>query len=231
MEKTDWLSLSERCDNSWDLILSFWKYLRGLPQSVSFVWFNHLTILEWRQWSHLTFNQSTKILILGFSPFFSFLKKLRLFWTTREHQAWGSIMRPIEGWQWIVTLWYVKLSQFKIVEWFQGSVDPTQTWWHVLIPKEFIQQRPPLDLKGILKSLHEWLTSNVPYYHNCLWAFSTSSWLNKFSSKCASAKPRGFFFSHIYIFNNHKRVQVSLHNPNLKAKLVIPWSTWDLLGL
>ncbi|KAG5137892.1 hypothetical protein JHK82_022623 [Glycine max] len=33
----------------------------------------------------------------------------------------------------------------------------------------------PLDSKGIPKSLHERLTSDVPYYHNCLWASSTSS--------------------------------------------------------
>jgi len=67
---TDWLSLSERRDNSWDLILSFWKSLRGLPQSVCFVWFSHLTILEWRQWNRLTFNQSIEILTLAFSRFF-----------------------------------------------------------------------------------------------------------------------------------------------------------------
>ena len=66
VENTDWLSLSERRDNSWDLILSFCKSLWGLPQSVCFVWFSHLTILEWRQWSHLTFNQSTKM--PGFVP-------------------------------------------------------------------------------------------------------------------------------------------------------------------
>lgn len=48
VENTDWLSLSERRDNSWDLIRSFCKSLRGLPQSVCFVWFSHLTILEWR---------------------------------------------------------------------------------------------------------------------------------------------------------------------------------------
>ena len=41
----------------------------GTPLKCIFL-FNHLTIFGWRQWSHLTFNQSTKILILGFSPFF-----------------------------------------------------------------------------------------------------------------------------------------------------------------
>jgi len=70
VENTDWLSLSERHDNSWDFILSFCISLRGLPQSVCFVWFSHLTILEWRQWSRLTFKHSTEILILGFSRFF-----------------------------------------------------------------------------------------------------------------------------------------------------------------
>ena len=88
----------------------------------------------------------------------------------------------------------VKLSWFKVIEWCQGSVDPAETWWHGLIPKEFIQQRPPLDSKGILRSLHERLTSNVPYYHNCLWAFSTSSWSNEFSSQMCKCKPQGFFY-------------------------------------
>ena len=72
VENTNWLSLSERRDNSWDFILSFCISLRGLPQSVCFVWFSHLTILEWRQWNRLKFNQSTEILILGFSPVFLF---------------------------------------------------------------------------------------------------------------------------------------------------------------
>ena len=46
----------------------FCKSLRELPQSVCSVWFSHLTILEWRQWSRLMFNQSIEI--LGFIPFF-----------------------------------------------------------------------------------------------------------------------------------------------------------------
>ena len=83
----------------------------------------------------------------------------------------------------------VKLSWFKVIEWCQGSVDPTETWWHGLIPKEFLQQRPPLDSKGILRSLHERLTSDVPYYHNCLWVFSMSFWLNE------------FFFSTVQVWN------------------------------
>ena len=60
----------DRCDNSCNFILSFCKPLWGLPQSVCSVWFSHLKILEWQQWSRLTFNESTKILILGFPPFF-----------------------------------------------------------------------------------------------------------------------------------------------------------------
>ena len=43
----------------------------GTPSKCMF-WFNHLTIFEWRQWSHLTSNQSIEILILGFIPFFLF---------------------------------------------------------------------------------------------------------------------------------------------------------------
>jgi len=77
----------------------------------------------------------------------------------------------------------------------------------------------PLNSKGIPKSLHEILTSDVPYYHNCLWASSMSSWSNEFSSQMS------------FLFKNHKRVRVPFQNPNLKAKLVIPRSTWALLGL
>jgi len=149
--------------------------------------------------------------------------------TTRKHKV---LPLPIEGWQWIVTLWYV--NWFKVIEWCQGSVDPTKAWWHGLIPKEFIQQRPPLDSKGILSSLHEWLTSIVPYYYNCLWAFPMSSWSNEFSSqmcKCETSRIFSLSFFYIYFFNNHKRVWVLFQNPNLKVKLVIPWSTWALLDL
>jgi len=56
----------EKGDNSCNLILSFCKSLRELPQSVCSFWFSHLTILEWRQWSHLMFYQSIEI--LGFVP-------------------------------------------------------------------------------------------------------------------------------------------------------------------
>ena len=61
------------------------KCLWGLPQSVCFVWFSHLTILEWRQWSRLIFNQSTKILILGFSLFF---KKKNFDYSAQEENIW-----------------------------------------------------------------------------------------------------------------------------------------------
>ena len=44
----------------------FCKSLQELPQSVCFVWFSHLTVLKWWQWSHFTYNQSIEILILGF---------------------------------------------------------------------------------------------------------------------------------------------------------------------
>ena len=49
-----------------------------------------------------------------------------------------------------------------------------------------------------------------------------------FLLKHASANLRVFLY---IFFNNHKRVQVPFQNPNLKAKLVIPRSTWALLGL
>ena len=38
----------DRCDNSCNLILSFYKPLRGLPQNVCSFLFCHSTILEWR---------------------------------------------------------------------------------------------------------------------------------------------------------------------------------------
>jgi len=105
----DWLSLFERCDNLCNLILSFWKHLRGLPQSVCFVWFCHLTILEWWQWSHLTFNQSIEILTLGFSLF---SKNLDYSAQQEKYKVLGPIACTIEGWQWIVTLWYMTKWSF-----------------------------------------------------------------------------------------------------------------------
>jgi len=128
----------------------------------------------------------------------------------------------------------VKLSWFKVIEWCHGSVDPTKTWWHRLIRREFIQQRPSLDSKGFLRSLHERLTSDVPYWHNCLWEFSRSFRSNEFSSQMCKCETSRILYIYIYIyiyFNNHKRARVSFQNLNLKVKLVIPWSTWTLLGL
>ena len=96
----------------------------------------------------------------------------------------------------------VKLSWFKVIEWCQGFVDPVETWWNGLIPKEFIPQRPPWDSKGILRSLYERLILDVPYYHNCLWALSMSSWSNGFSSQmCMYKNSRTLFFLlYIYIY-------------------------------
>jgi len=125
----------------------------------------------------------------------------------------------------------VKLSWFKVIEWCQGFVDPIETCWHRLIPKEFIQRRLPLDSKWILRSLHERLISDVPYYHNCLRAFFTSSWSNEFSFQMCKWETSRILLFFIFFFSNHKNVWVPFQNPNLKAKLVIPWSTSALLGL
>ena len=70
LKNTDWLSLSERCDNSCNVILSFANLFEDSLRV--HVLINHLTIFGCRQWSHLTFNQSSKILILGFVPLFLF---------------------------------------------------------------------------------------------------------------------------------------------------------------
>jgi len=114
----------------------------------------------------------------------------------------------------------VKLSRFKVIEWCQGSVDPAETWWHGLVLKEFIQQRPPLDSKGILRSLHEWLTSVVPYYHNYLWSFSTSSWSNEFSSQiCKCETSRILFFFYIYFFQQSQACAGSIPEATLKSKI------------
>ena len=139
----------------------FCRSLRRVPQSVYFVWLNHLTILDDGSGAIWYFNQSTEILILGFIPFLLktliilHSKKIYGFGTDRMH-LWRMTMD-------CYTLEYdqVKLSWFKIIEWCQVSVDPAEIWWHGLVLKEFILQRPPSDSKGILRSLHERLTSDV----------------------------------------------------------------------
>jgi len=111
----------------------------------------------------------------------------------------------------------VKLSQFKVIEWCWVLVDPAKTWCHGLIPKEFVQQRPPFDSKGILRSLHEQLTLDVPYYHNCLWAFSMRSWSNEFSSQMCKCKTSRILSLSLFLyifFSNHEHVQVPFQNPN-----------------
>jgi len=114
----------------------FCRSLRGLPQSVCSAWFSHLKILEWRQWSRLTFSQSIKIWILGLSPFL-FLKTLIIL-HSKKTQGFGT--NGMHHWRMAMdcyTLVYdqVKLSWFKIIEWCEGSIDPTETWWHGLIMK------------------------------------------------------------------------------------------------
>ena len=64
----------------------------GIPQSVCYVWFSHLTNFGWRQWSCLTLNQSTEI-----------REKFDLFYTTKIY-GFGTNCMHNWGWQWIVTL-------------------------------------------------------------------------------------------------------------------------------
>ena len=106
VENTDWLSLSGRRDNSCNLILFVFAKLFRDSLRV-YVLFDHLKILEWWHESRLTFNQSTKILIIGFS-----FKNFHYSAQQEKHKALGSIVRPLEGWQWIVTLWYVTKWNF-----------------------------------------------------------------------------------------------------------------------
>ena len=72
----------ERGDSPCNLILSF-ANLSENSLRVCFVWFSHLTILEWWQWSRLMFNQSIEI--LGFiPPFFCW-----------KHRWVGTFDRPL----------------------------------------------------------------------------------------------------------------------------------------
>ena len=68
----------------------FCKSLRELPQSVCSFLFSHLTILEWRQWSHLMFNQSIET--LGFVP--PFLLK-----TSMGENFWSAPSLPLKTFQ------------------------------------------------------------------------------------------------------------------------------------
>jgi len=132
--------------------------------------------------------------LIFFASFFSFCGKHRLtvsFCTARKRKALGSIVRPIEGWQWIVTLWYVTKWKFpdRVMPRVCRSRWSLMTWAdHEII---YITKLP-LDSKGIPRSLHERLTSYVPYYPNCLYASSTSSWSNEFSSQMCKCEPQGF---------------------------------------
>ena len=83
LKNTDWLSLSERCDNSCNVILSFANLFEDSLRV--HVLINHLTIFGCRQWSHLTFNQSSKILILGFVPLFLFKN---FDYSTQQENIW-----------------------------------------------------------------------------------------------------------------------------------------------
>ena len=101
----DWLSLSGRHDNSCNLIFFFLQISLGTPLECMLVWSSHLTIFEWQQWSCLTFNQSTEILILRFSPFF--FKNFDYSAQQQNIRLWDRLCV-----QWIVTLWFVTKWNF-----------------------------------------------------------------------------------------------------------------------
>jgi len=166
--------------------LIFCKFLWELPQSICSVWFCHLTILEWRKWNRLTFNQSIEILILGFVPLLKTLiilynKKTPVFGINRTHH-W---MMTIDCYTLVCD--QVKLSWLKVREWCHGSVDPTNTQWQGLILKDFITNLP-LDLKGIPK-VSAWETNIrcLGIFHKLLvkWVFFSN----------VQARNLGVFFS------------------------------------
>ena len=61
----------------------------------------------------------------------------------------------------------------------------------------------------------------LPYYHNFLWAFPTSSWLNEFSSQmCKCETTRISFSLYIYFFFQQSQVCMgSIRESKLKSKI------------
>ena len=92
VENIDWLSLFEKRDDSCNLIL-FFANLFGDCLRV-YVLFDHLKILEWRHKSRFTLNQSTELLILGFSPFL--LKTLIILHSKKNIRLWDRSCVPLK---------------------------------------------------------------------------------------------------------------------------------------
>ena len=145
--------------------------------------------------------------------------------------ALGSIVCPIEGWQWIVTLWYMTKWNFpdRVMPRVYRSCWNLMTWAD---PERIYTTKATLGFKRNPKE-SAWATNirctllsqlSLGIFHKLLieWVFFSYVEVRNF-------KVSLLFF--ILFFNNHKRVRVPFQNPNLKEKLVIPWSTWALLGL
>jgi len=91
--------------------------------------------------------------------------------------------------------------------------------WNLMTSDQFERiytTKATLGFKRILRTLHEQLTSDVPYYHNCLWAFSIGSWSDEFSSQRSKGETSSILL-YILFFYNHRCVRVPFQNPNLKA--------------
>jgi len=194
-------------------------------------WFNHLTVLG--DDSGVVWHLINQLKYWFWDS--SFLFCLKTLIILHSKKIYGFRTNHMHHWRMEMdcyTLVYdqVKLSWFKVIKWCQGSIDPAETWWHGLILKDFIQQRSPLDSKGTVRSLHEWLTSDVPYCHNCLWGFSTSSWLNEFFFSNVQIQNLEDFFS-ISSFQQSQASAGSIPKSKLKSKISHSLIHMDFIGL
>jgi len=83
-------------------------------------------------------------------------------------------------------------------------------------PERIYTTKATLEFKNNPKD--EWLTSDLPYNHNCLWAISMSSWSNEFSSQmCKCKTSRILFFLYIF-FQQSQACAGSILESQLKSK-------------
>jgi len=144
--------------------------------------------------------------------------------------ALGQITCTIERWQRIVTLWYMTKGNFPDLKGHGVMPRVHRSRWNLMTwvdPKRIYTTKATLGFKRNPKE-SAWATNirctllsqlSLGIIHELLveWVF--------FSNVQVRNLEDSPLFLYIF-FNNHKRVRVPFQNPNLKAKLVIPWSTW-----
>ena len=105
------------------------------PSECMFCLIQPLGNFGWWKWSHLTFNQSTEILIPRFIPFFLFKN---FYYSAQQEniRLWDRPCEPLKDYNGFLHFGIWPSETF-LIKGCHGSIDPVEAWWYGLIPKGF----------------------------------------------------------------------------------------------